>query len=104
MDKDASTYSAMFAIIVLSLMVVLIAVSAFNSVRRDSARIRDGVQQRIIFENVPADEQLTTIPEGGEVLYEGLTDQEAERILDELLRKGATNEERVEKIEPSLLP
>ena len=104
MDKDASTYSAVSAIIILFFIILVIVMQSIFVIFTDNAIAKEErVNQVVVFEEVPKDETLITIPEGGEILYEGLTDEEAERIINELLKHGKTNYERVEEIESNIL-
>ena len=104
MDKDSSSYSAMFAIIILTFILIFIAYNTFTSIYADSVAVKEErLNKRIVFENIPADEQLTTLSEGDEILYKGLTDKEADRIINELLKSGETNQRRVGEIESNIL-
>ena len=54
------------------------------------------MHKNIIVEGLPENEQLSS---GDTILYENLTNEEATRIIDQLLKSGEKNLEELEKLE-----
>ena len=92
--KDRSTYSAIFAVLLIVLIIVIIGYSAVQDIVRDW---KDGFGDQVTAVNT------TDVPSEGTVLYENLSDEEADQIIKELLQSGKTNLERIEEIESIIL-
>ena len=98
-QKNSSTYGAIFAMILIVLIIVAMAYNAIKKILNDRRETRDErAQKSIIVEGLPEN----TMPQGT-VLYENLTDDEAVRIIDTLLQSGEKNQEKLEELETEIL-
>lgn len=86
------------------LIVFIVVIIAYNAVRKiilDQRRIQEEqVKKNIVVEGLPDN---TGLSPGDVVLYENLTDEEAAKIIDDLLRSGEKNIEELEKLETEIL-
>ena len=97
--KNNSTYGAIFAMMLIVIIVVSMAYNAIKKIMSDSEeRQAEQTQKNIVIEGLPED----AIPEGS-ILYENLTDEEAEKILDQILKSGEKNLKELEKLETEIL-
>ena len=100
-QKTSSTYGAIFAMILIVLIVVGMAYNAIKKILSDRKEIQeDRANKSIVVEGLPESEHAT--PQGT-ILYENLTDEEAVRIINTLLQSGEKNQEELEKLETEIL-
>lgn len=99
---DASTYGAIFAAMLVVVIIITIAYKAvFAFYTEHKEREKDIIDKKIIFEGQIVGEGILT--EGNQnIIYEDLTDEEADRVIKELLKTGKTNEKEIRKIESDI--
>ena len=96
---DSSTYSAIFATLLILLIIGAIAYNASRSVYKDYQDRRDGYAKKdIIIKGLPDTDQSGILTDDV-VLHDNLTDEEADRIIGDLLRSGETNLGELKKLE-----
>ena len=101
-QKNNSTYGAIFAMVLIVLIIVIMAYNAIKKILNDRREVRDErAQKSIIVEGLPDNKDIT--PQGT-ILYENLTDDEAVRIIDTLLQSGKRNQEKLKRLEMEILP
>ncbi len=101
-QKNSSTYGAIFAMILIVLIIVAMAYNAIKKILSDSRETRDErAQKSIVVEGLPGNKDIA--PQGT-ILYENLTNDEAVRIIDTLLQSGEKNQEKLKKLEMEILP
>ena len=95
--RDHSTYSAIFAVVFIVLLILIIA---YNTGQKLYTDWRETINQP----NYPSQpgELEPLVPEGT-VLYENLTNEEADRIIRELLQPEHTTTKDIASLESSLL-
>ena len=100
-SKNHSTYGAIFAMI---LIVVIVVGIAYNTVRKiidDRKRTQEEhAQKNIVVEGLPENDQISP---NDVILYENLTDKEAAAIIDRILSSGEKNQEKLEELETEIL-
>ena len=100
-QKNNSTYGAIFAMILIVLIVVGMAYNAIKKILSDRRGIQEERSQKnIVVEGLPESDHTT--PQGT-VLYENLTDDEVAEIIKQLLQSGEKNQEALEKLETEIL-
>ena len=100
-QKNSSTYGAIFAMILIVLIIVGMAYNAIKKILNDRKEIREEQSQKsIVVEGLPEGSNVT--PQGT-ILYENLTDAEAIRIINTLLQSGEKNQEELKKLEMEIL-
>ena len=93
---------AIFAMILIVLIIVAMAYNAVKKILNDRRETRDErAQKSIVVEGLP---ESRDIAPRGTILYENLTNDEAVRIIDTLLQAGKKNQEKLEKLEMEILP
>ena len=92
---DSSTYSAVFAVLLIALIVLVIG---YKGIMHILNGWKSAPSQESIVDTAPE----TEIPTGV-VLYENLSDEEANRIINQLLQSGEKNLEKIEEIEVTIL-
>ena len=101
-QKNSSTYGAIFAMILIVLIIVAMAYNAIKKILNDRSETRDErAKKSIVVEGLPESRDPT--PQGI-ILYENLTDDEAVRIIDTLLQSGEKNQEKLKELETEILP
>lgn len=101
-QKNSSTYGAIFAMVLIVLIIIAMAYNAIKKILNDRRETRDERSQKsIVVEGLPESRDAT--PQGT-ILYENLTDDEAVRIIDTLLQSGEKNQEKLEELEMGILP
>lgn len=90
-QKDSSTYSAMFAVLLILLLIIIIGYSAVQNLLADDQEVLAEIEREIQGESTDST-----------VLYNNLTNEEANQIINQLLRDGETNFEKIEEIEGTL--
>lgn len=99
-QKYSSTYGAIFAMILIVLIVIGMAYNAIKKILNDKREVREEqAQKSIVVEGLP-DSNAT--PQGT-ILYENLTDDEAVRIINTLLQSGEKNQEKLKDLETEIL-
>ena len=91
-DRDRSTYSAVFAV----LLIVLIVIGVGYGTTQNILRVPEPPERT-------EEPEENDTPDDGVILYENLSDEEADRIISELLRSGEENLEKIEQIEATIL-
>ena len=100
-QKNNSTYGAIFAMILIVLIIVGMAYNAIKKILDDKREVREEQSQKsIVVEGLPGGSNAA--PQGT-ILYENLTDEEAVRIINTLLQSGEKNQEELEKLETEIL-
>lgn len=100
-SQNSSTYSALFAVLLIVFIVGIIAYNAVKKIITDQKKIHDEqAKKNIVVQGLPDSDGI--LP-GDVVLYENLTDEEAVKIIDELLRSGEKNIEKLKKLEAEIL-
>lgn len=98
-QKYSSTYGAIFAMILIVLIVIGMAYNAIKKILNDKREVREErAQKSIVVEGLP---ESNATPQGT-ILYENLTNDEAVRIIT-LLRSGEKNQEELKKLETEIL-
>lgn len=101
-QKSSSTYGAVFAMMLIVLIIIGMAYNAIKKILNDRRETRDErAQKSIVVEGLPESRDIT--PQGT-ILYENLTDDEATRIIDTLLQLGEENQEKLEELKMEILP
>ena len=99
--KDRSTYGAVFATVLIVIIVVSMAYNAVKKILNDRRALREEqTQKSIVIEGLPGGDDPVL---EGDVLYENLTDAEAERIINQILMSGEKNLAELEKLETEIL-
>ncbi len=99
-QKYSSTYGAIFAMILIVLIVIGMAYNAIKKILNDKREVQEEQSQKnIVVEGLP-DSNAT--PQGT-ILYENLTDAEAVRIINTLLQSGEKNQEKLKELETEIL-
>ena len=99
-QKNNSTYGAVFAMILIVLIVVGMAYNAMKKIINDRKKIEEErTSKNIVVEGLP---ESGHTPQGT-ILYENLTDEEATKIIDQLLQSGEKNQKELEKLETEIL-
>ena len=100
-QKNNSTYGAIFAMILIVIIVVAMAYNAIKKILNDRKEVQEErAHKNIVVEGLP--ESGHTTPQGT-ILYENLTDEEAARIINTLLQSGEKNQEELQKLETEIL-
>ena len=95
--RDSSTYSAIFATLLIVLIVVIIAYNSIQKIYEDNKIMEEEqINKQIVIEGLP--EEYIGSPQE-HILYENLTNEEAQQIISELLTTGGTNFNKIEEIE-----
>ena len=94
----SSTYSSIFAVLLILLIVTVIGYESARGVLREW---RDGERPSAAASPVNGGEPSES--PGGTVLYENLSDAQADRIIRELFESGEENLREIEKIETVIL-
>ena len=100
-QKTSSTYGAIFAMILIVLIVVGMAYNAIKKILSDRKEIQEErASKSIVVEGLPESGHITS---QDTILYENLTDEEAIRIINTLLQSGEKNQEELEKLKTEIL-
>lgn len=100
--QDPSTYGAISAIVLFFVIIIVIAYQSISGFYIDhKEKEQDRIEKKIIFTDVPSDESIL-IEKDQHILYENLTNEEADEIIRELLKTGETNEQKIKKIESDI--
>ncbi|MCY4577306.1 MAG: hypothetical protein OXB96_02675 [Candidatus Kaiserbacteria bacterium] len=100
-QKNNSTYGAIFAMILIVLIVIGMAYNAIKKILSDRKEMQEEqAQKSIVVEGLPGGEYSK--PQGT-ILYENLTDEEATQIIKTLLQSGEKNQEELEKLKTEIL-
>lgn len=100
-SPNSSTYSAIFATLLIVFIIVALAYSTIKKIADNREKnYEKQIRRNIVVEGLPEDEPLLS---GDVVLYENLTDEEAAKIIDQLLMSGEKNLEKLEKLETEIL-
>ena len=100
-QKNNSTYGAVFAMMLIVIITVGMAYNAIKKILNDRRDIQEEqTQKSIVVEGLPENEKAVL---EGNILYENLTDAEAEKIIDQILESGEKNLEQLEKLETEIL-
>ena len=99
--KNSSTYGAVFAMILIVLIVVGMAYNAIKKILNDRKEMQEErAHKSIVVEGLPENEQISS---KDVILYENLTDEEAITIIDQMLQSGEKNQEELKKLEIEIL-
>ena len=100
-NKTHSHYSAIFAVLLILLIIITIAYNAFQNLLNENgdAGRGDDAEKRVVVENLQND---TALSSEDTILYENLTDEEAARIIEQLLSSGEKSLEELEKLEKKI--
>lgn len=100
-SQDNSTYSAVFAMLLIVLIIVIIAYNAIKKIVNDREKIHnEQIRKNIVIEGLPENESLAP---GDEILYENLTDEEAAKIINQLLKSGERNLKKLKELKTEIL-
>ena len=97
--RDRSTYSAIFAVIFIVLLVLVIAYNTGQNLYEEWQK----TTQQPSLSAQPLSSSGTSLVHGGVVLYENLTDEEADRIIQTLLEQDTQTIDDIDSLESSLL-
>ena len=99
--QNKSTYSAIFATLLIIFIIVAIAYSTIKRVADNRQKIREEqIHKNIVVEGLPENESLLS---GDVILYENLTNEEAAKMIDQLLKSGEKNLKKLERLETEIL-
>ena len=93
-SRKTSSYSAIFATLLIVLIIIVISYNAVQKIytdQKETQEKKEEVQKK-------KKKLIEKMPEGV-VLYENLTDEEADRIIKELLESGEENFKKAEDLE-----
>ena len=100
--KNSSTYGAIFAVLLVVLIIVVITYNAVQKIYLNSREIREEQEKkRLVVEGLPEDQNIS-LGENERILHDNLTDTEADRIIREILESGEVNIEKIEELEGQL--
>lgn len=98
-SPNNSTYSAIFAVLLVVLIIAIITYNAVQKIYNDSREMREERKnKKVVVEGLPED-QYWPLTKNDKVLHDNLTDEEADRIIREILESGEKNTEKLEKLE-----
>ncbi len=89
---DSSTYSAIFAVLLIAMIVLVVGYNAVRDILHDDEPAeKDSTRTKV--------ENPDHTTPNGTVIYDNLTDEEADKIINQIFNAGAKNLEKIEEIQ-----
>ena len=97
---NSSTYSAIFATLLIVLIVSIITYNAVQKIYKDHKEIKGDKTEKE--KKQQTEESPDAHAKEGTVLYENLTDEEADQIISKLLQSGEENFKKAEDLKKKI--
>ena len=100
-SRDPSTYGAIFAVFAVFVVIVVLAYFGTEKLYNAEQTLQDIREQDFVVRGIQEIDSVS-IDDEGTVLYENLTDEEADELIKSILESGFSNEEKIEVLEASI--